>query len=40
MVPLAQYSKALARLVPFVGGGEALPDDELVREQVASTASG
>jgi len=32
---LAQYSKAVARLVPFVGGGDVLPGDELVRERVA-----
>lgn len=35
MAPLAQYSKAVARLVPFVGGGDALPGDELVREGIA-----
>lgn len=35
MAPLAQYSRAVARLVPFVGGGEALPGDELAREQAA-----
>ena len=29
---IAQYGKAAVRLVPFVGGGDALPDDELVRE--------
>jgi acyl dehydratase len=28
------YPKALLRLVPFVGGGERLPDDELRREAV------
>lgn len=28
---ITQYAKATARLVPFVGGGEALPDDELSR---------
>ena len=32
---LAQYSKAVARLVPFVGGGDVLPGDELVRERIA-----
>lgn len=35
MAPLLQYSKALARLVPLVGGGDALPGDELGRDGVA-----
>jgi acyl dehydratase len=28
---ITQYGKAVARLVPFVGGGEALPEDELTK---------
>lgn len=28
---IAQYGKAVAKLVPFVGGGDALPDDELTK---------
>ncbi len=32
---LVPYAKAAARLVPFVGGGDALPADELVREALA-----
>lgn len=28
---ITQYAKATARLVPFVGGGHELPDDELTR---------
>ena len=31
---IAQYGKAALRLVPFVGGGDGLPDDEIVREGV------
>ncbi len=29
---IGSYAKAAAKLVPFVGGGDSLPDDELVRE--------
>jgi MaoC dehydratase-like protein len=31
---LTQYGKATLRLVPFVGGGDSLPDEEKVREGV------
>jgi acyl dehydratase len=31
---IAQYGKAALKLVPFVGGGKELPDDEIVREGV------
>jgi MaoC like domain len=31
---IAQYGKAVLRMVPFVGGGDALPEDEIVREGV------
>jgi acyl dehydratase len=34
MSGVTTYPKALLRLLPFVGGGDALPDDELVREGV------
>jgi hypothetical protein len=35
MSALTTYPKALVRLVPFVGGGSALPDDVLERHAVA-----
>jgi acyl dehydratase len=34
MPPVLQYGKALARLVPLVGGGDALPDEEKTLERV------